>query len=438
VKRLREAFLRLPAEHQRRWALGASVVVTLSVITLIAALVPEPRKLEPRKVIVKNLLTDADPRALGLDGLASELREIRKGQEALTSRLNSLEERRSPEDESTGPLPSSPSAIQSEIAALKSELEALRKHQPPEDKTVPMGNPSDLFPPLPTPKPPSKLAAADLDALIPGSPHRGIAQGNLPSGSSGTIRVIRNPESQSAAVSKITTPQSPDGVYIPAGSLISGYLLNGLDAPTGTHARKEPFPVLVRVKEEAILPNRYRADLRECFLIASGYGDLSAERAYIRAEVFSCIRSDGGVIEVPLDAYAVGEDGKLGLRGRIIDKQGQLMAESLAAGFAKGFSNLFSRVQVPVLMAGGQGSLSSSVPFQSAFSEAAAEGAILKGTGSALDRLANYYMDMAENLFPVVEIDVTRRIEFVVQHGTELRIGPPKESKTPTSSRLRG
>lgn len=97
MKRLRDAFLRLPAEHQRRWALGASVVVTLSVITLIAALVPEPRKLEPRKVIVKNLLTDADPRALGLDGLASELREIRKGQEALTLRLNSLEERRSHE-----------------------------------------------------------------------------------------------------------------------------------------------------------------------------------------------------------------------------------------------------------------------------------------------------------------------------------------------------
>lgn len=103
------------------------------------------------------------------------------------------------------------------------------------------------------------------------------------------------------------------------------------------------------------------------------------------------------------------------------------MAESLAAGFAKGFSSLFSRIQVPVLMNGSQGNLSSSVPFQNAFSEASAEGAMLKGTGSALDRLSNYYMDMAESLFPVVEIDVTRRIEFVVQHGTELRIGNPTQ-----------
>ena len=187
---------------------------------------------------------------------------------------------------------------------------------------------------------------------------------------------------------------------------------------------------MVRVKEEAILPNRFKADLRECFLIASGYGDLSAERAYIRAELFSCIRTDGGVIEVPMDAYAVGEDGKLGLRGRLIDKQGQLVAQSLAAGFAQGFSSMFSRVQVPVIMNGGQGSLSSNVPFQSAFSADATEGAVLKGTGAALDRLANYYMDMAENLFPVIEIDVTRRIEFVVQRGTELRLGAPTTRET--------
>lgn len=436
MKRLRAAFLRLPADHQRQWVLGGSLVLTLGVITLIAALVPEPRKLEPRKVIVKNLLTDADPRSLGLDGLASELRDIRKGQEELAARLKNLESHRTLQDETVASIPNE--AIQSDIAALKAEVEALRKPQDHDVKPMPMGNTPDLFPPLPTSKPPTKLAHADLDALIPGLHGRESPQGPGNPGAAGTIRVIRNPESKSTPESRVTTPKSPDGVYIPAGSLITGYLLNGLDAPTGTHARKEPFPVLVRVKEEAILPNRYRADLRECFLIASGYGDLSAERAYIRAEVFSCVRSDGGVIEVPLDAYAVGEDGKLGLRGRIIDKQGQLMAESLAAGFAKGFASLFSRVQVPVLMAGGQGSLSSSVPFQNAFSETAAEGAILKGTGSALDRLANYYMDMAENLFPVVEIDVTRRIEFVVQHGTELRIGGTSGEKTPALPRRRG
>jgi len=436
VKRFQEVFSALPPDHQRRWVLGGSLFLALAVITLIAAFVPEPRKLEPRKTLVKNLLTDADPRALGLDGLASELREIRKLQSDLALRLKTLEERRNGVSDSQ---PNShDSEVQRDVAALKAEIETLRSQKPVDAKSLPLGTTPDLFPPLPSPKPKPFAETNDLHALIQGSKTRDTPPSIGVAGGSGAIRVIRNADTKVSTESRITTPKSPDGVYIPAGSLIAGYLLNGLDAPTGTHARKEPFPVLVRVKEEAILPNRYRADLRECFLIASGYGDLSAERAYIRAEVFSCIRSDGGVIEVPLDAYAVGEDGKLGLRGRIIDKQGQLMAESLAAGFAKGFSSLFSRVQVPVLMNGSQGSLSSSVPFQSTFSEAAAEGAILKGTGSALDRLANYYMDMAENLFPVVEIDVTRRIEFVVQHGTELRIGSSTGQKPTTSPPHRG
>ena len=61
--------------------------------------------------------------------------------------------------------------------------------------------------------------------------------------------------------------------------------------------------------------------MRECFLVAAGYGDLASERAYLRTEAITCIREDGGAIEVPLDAYAVGEEGKVGVRGRLVSKQ---------------------------------------------------------------------------------------------------------------------
>jgi conjugal transfer pilus assembly protein TraB len=73
-------------------------------------------------------------------------------------------------------------------------------------------------------------------------------------------------------------------------------------------------------------------------MILSGYGDLSSERAYLRGETFSCIREDGGVIEAQLDSYAVGEDGKAGVRGRLVSKQGQMVAKSLIAGFLGGAS----------------------------------------------------------------------------------------------------
>ena len=52
---------------------------------------------------------------------------------------------------------------------------------------------------------------------------------------------------------------------------------------------------------------------------------------YLRGETISCVREDGGVIETRLDSYAVGEDGKAGIRGRLVSKQGQLVAKSMMA-----------------------------------------------------------------------------------------------------------
>ena len=46
----------------------------------------------------------------------------------------------------------------------------------------------------------------------------------------------------------------------------------------------------------------------------------------------------------------------------------------------------------------------------------------MRGASGAMDRMANYYMDLAETLFPVIEIDVTRHIEFIVQRGTPLKL----------------
>ena len=131
---------------------------------------------------------------------------------------------------------------------------------------------------------------------------------------------------------------------------------------------------------------------------------------------------DGGVIEVPIDAYAVGEDGKLGIRGRMVSKQGQLLGNALLAGFLRGFSDAFGRNQIPVLMTGGAGALTGTTPFQSAFSQPAMEGGALRGAGYAMERLSHFYMDMAEEMYPVIEVDATRQADFIVQRGAALKL----------------
>jgi hypothetical protein len=136
--------------------------------------------------------------------------------------------------------------------------------------------------------------------------------------------------------------------YVPSGSFFRAVLLGGLDAPTGGQAQSNPHPVLMRVQDNAFLPNRYRFKIKECFALGASYGDISAERAYIRLESLSCVRRDGKAIDVPVKGYVVGEDGKAGMRGRLISKQGQVLANALLAGIGAGIGQAFQQSAMTV------------------------------------------------------------------------------------------
>jgi conjugal transfer pilus assembly protein TraB len=131
--------------------------------------------------------------------------------------------------------------------------------------------------------------------------------------------------------------------YIPSGAFTRALLLGGLDAPTGGQAQRNPQPVLLRLMDNAVLPNQFRSKVKECFVVGAGYGDVSSERAYIRTESLSCITRDGTAIDVPVKGYVAGEDGKAGMRGRLVSKQGQILANALLAGVASGIGQAFTQ-----------------------------------------------------------------------------------------------
>jgi len=228
--------------------------------------------------------------------------------------------------------------------------------------------------------------------------------------------IVISSENSTASPKKKKSKIESESIFVPAGSILSGTLITGMDAPANESTRNEPFPTLLRIKGEAILPNRFRMDLRECFIIASGYGDLSSERAYIRGETISCINEKEEILESPIDLYAVGEDGKIGIRGRLVSKNGQVLARALMAGFMQGVSTAFQPQAVPsVSLQPGQ-----NVSFQSLVSKDALGSALLGGTSKALDRLADYYIKIAEGIFPVIEIDAGRKIDLIVKKGIKL------------------
>ena len=226
------------------------------------------------------------------------------------------------------------------------------------------------------------------------------------------------------AASSSTEPRTVS-TFLPV-SFTRGTLLGGLDAPTGGQSQSNPHPVLIRLSDNSVLPNRFRGEYRDCFVIAAGYGDISSERAYLRTENLSCVRSDGAALEVKIQGSVYGEDGKVGMRGRLVTKQGQMLANALLAGVVSGI---------------GQGLATSSTSYSTSAlgtlaSTSGADGyraGLGAGVGRALDRLAQYYIKLAENTFPVIEVDAGREIDVVITKG--VRIDVPMAGNADHASR---
>ncbi|MEZ5933219.1 MAG: TrbI/VirB10 family protein [Alphaproteobacteria bacterium] len=237
-----------------------------------------------------------------------------------------------------------------------------------------------------------------------------------PNGQALAIRFVSKRDADAAIEGNADIPLTGENLFkLPATTILTGTLITGLDAPTGAQAQGEPLPVLLRLKKEAILPNRFKADVRECFALLGAYGDLSSERAHMRGETMSCVLNDGTILEQPLKAFAVGEDGKEGPRGRLVRREGTFIARALLVGFLEAAANAFDDNQVAVI-GGGASDVQDAQAVATSLGGAAA--------GSALGRVADWYIDQAFQLFPVIEIDAGREIDVVLTSTFEMNLPP--------------
>ena len=274
-----------------------------------------------------------------------------------------------------------------------------------------------LKPPAPqTVEPPMPASPAIPSPLPPGQATRFIQPLQ---GSAGEPDPT-SPQQQTGDIHMVTvgnkTPKADDAKhvkqYLPAGSFASIRLLSGVDAPTLGGAQ-DPIPVLLRVMTDGILPNLFKSNVSSCHIVASSWGDISSERANIQLNTLSCVLLDGNIIEVPVKGYVAGEDGKAGLRGRLVSKQGALVARSLFAGLASGFGRTLQQ-QSQQLATSPLGAVATINPNQ----------VLQAGTGaglsSALERIADYYLERANQIYPIIEIAANREGEAILQEGVSL------------------
>lgn len=204
---------------------------------------------------------------------------------------------------------------------------------------------------------------------------------------------------------------------IPAGSFAKAVLLSGLDAIAAIKAAVDPRPLLVRIVDLGTLPRRFKTDLVDCHCIAGAWGELSSERIHARLEKLSCVeRATGEIMELVVNGYIVGSDGREGIRGLVVSKDGQFLTRSLWGGVFSGVGNALSpnnrrNQMTPFMTIGEPNKEKTSDLLKSGFSESAA---------NSLSKLSEYYIDRAEQIQPIIQVSAGQTIDLVFTDGISL------------------
>ncbi len=308
-----------------------------------------------------------------------------------------------------------------ELKLLRSELDAMKKNQVEKQSEAPK-IPAKGVPPFPS----SSQTNTNNDLPTyppapvppPGSSRQSMGPGGKPMESNvmiGGIEIMSHPMPAQMSGEAGGKKKAPERIYLPP-SYMEASLLSGLDAPTSESASKNPIPVMIRVKNIAVLPNKVKADLKGCFIIADGMGNLASERCELRLTSLTCLSKNGSaVIDQKIKGFVVDGDGKIGLAGRVVAKMGAMLARSAIGGFLGGIGDGLKAAST-VTMTSSTGALQT-INSGDLFKTAAGS-----GVASAAHDLQKFYLELARQTLPVIEIGSARDITVVIEEGVDLEI----------------
>jgi len=339
-----------------------------------------------------------------------------------------------------------------EVKAIQDEKKGLNaKKQPGGVAAKTAGRSEGRLPDVPLPAPPGPGAANRKSAYTSFGtypPPSGSAQGQQFGGQAyppaspvtpakpetfGEIEIVSSRDIRSGKDGKDTKDgrdegqdkkkESGDRIYLPP-SFMAATLLSGLDAPTSEGAKGNPAPVFIRIKELAVLPNRVKANLKGCFVIAEGHGNLATERAELRLVSLSCLdRKDHAVIDQKIKGFVVDSDGKIGLKGTVVSKMGSAVARSLIAGFFGGIGDAFRQ-------SASTQSVSALGVTQIVDPNRVVRAGIGGGVATAATELQKFYLELAKQTMPVIEVGATKNITVIVSEGVDLVVKELKQGKS--------
>ena len=201
--------------------------------------------------------------------------------------------------------------------------------------------------------------------------------------------------------------------YVPSGTFVKAVTLGGADASAAVNAQSNPQPMLFRIIGDGTMPNDQKSHLKGCLATAAVVGDISSERGFIRLETLSCVEpATSRVIDLNVEGTVFGPEGKGGIRGIPMWREGALLQRAFAAGalsgLASGLSQKFTKTSISPL--GAVQTTSSDVK------DILGQGAA-GGLGNAMEKLADYNIRRAEQYHPVLQLSAGTVVDLVFLKG---------------------
>ncbi|MDD3816445.1 MAG: TraB/VirB10 family protein, partial [Desulfocapsaceae bacterium] len=161
-------------------------------------------------------------------------------------------------------------------------------------------------------------------------------------------------------------------------------------------------------------------NLSGCYVIAEAVGRLDKERADVRLVSLSCLFNEGSaVIDTQIKGFVTDSDSKVGLSGRVVSRMGASTARAIIAGIFGGAGEALKAAATTT---------STSTLGTTNTVEAAEIGKYALGGGlsEGANTLQDFYMDLAKQTTPVIEVAATKKVTVIVSEGKDLEI---KENK---------
>ena len=215
---------------------------------------------------------------------------------------------------------------------------------------------------------------------------------------------------QKTTLSSSMLPSRTPDTYVPAGTFVRAVMIGGADASAGVTSQGSPTPMLFRLLDQGTLPNHHKSHLKDCMATAAVVGDISSERGQIRLERLSCVAPNNEIVDMSVEGTVFGPEGKNGVRGVPLWREGALLQRAFIAGSLSGLSSGIAQ-QYTTTSVSPLGT-TTSVNDGDIFKYGAAN-----GVSNAMDKLADYNISRADQYHPVIQLSAGTVVDIVFLKG---------------------